>query len=537
MKMMMKKYIGVLLAGVSAVILSSCSDWLTLAPEGGVIREEFWQTKEQLNSAVVGCYCSVQDGPVQKMFLWGELRADMLTNGTSVNNTYNQIIDGEISSSSTVVDWADFYTTINNCNTVLKFAPGVREIDGTLSDKQLKEYEAEALTIRAMMYFYLVRSFRDVPLVLDATLSDNQDYSIPKTLGAAILDTLVRDLKIAAANAPITYDSNEKNKNRVTAWTAKTLLADIYLWQEKYAECNAICSEVIASGKFSLLPVAKDLHYIKDVGGDTIDVLTVPSEADAENMFTKSYVDGRSIESIFEIPFTTQKQNPFYDMMSQARNQLAPKVDIVDGIIFPENKYQYSDAADIRGLGCSFRQGLIWKYVGLSRSGTVRASNNYTAPWIAYKYSDILLMKAEALNQLGLNAASEEQRDSYYTQALACVEQVRSARNATLQPDYDFSATINGKALEKYILEERAREFAFEGKRWYDVLRYAKRGDYAGNNIQYLLNLAVNSASPEKQASLIAKYKDPKHNSHYWPISNQEIEINKELKQNEFYAQ
>ena len=68
------------------------------------------------------------------------------------------------------------------------------------------------------------------------------------------------------------------------------------------------------------------------------------------------------------------------------------------------------------------------------------------------------------------------------------------------------------------------------------MLRYAKRNDYKGNNIQYLLDVAVNSASPEKQQSLIAKYKDPKHNSHYWPIYEFELEANKALKQNEFYA-
>ena len=87
------------------------------------------------------------------------------------------------------------------------------------------------------------------------------------------------------------------------------------------------------------------------------------------------------------------------------------------------------------------------------------------------------------------------------------------------------------------ILDERAREFSYEGKRWYDVLRYAKRNNYEGTNIQYLINLAINSASPEKQQSLIAKYKDPFHNSHYWPIYIREIETNPNLKQNEFYAQ
>ncbi len=538
----MKKYIKILFIAVLGVFSTSCSNWLNLSPEDGVTREEFWQTKEQVNSAVVGCYSAMVDGPVDKMFLWGELRADMVDNGLLVNPVYNQIIDGEISASSSVVGWADFYQVINNCNTVLKFAPSVQKIDGTFTDKQLKEYEAEALTVRAMMYFYLVRSFKDVPLVTDASVSDDQNYAVSKTPGAAILDTLVRDLKIAVVNAPLSYSSTAKNKSRITANTAKTLLADIYLWQEKYAECNALCQEVIGSGMYSMIPVATSLLYIKDNGGSVVDSVTIPSESDAERMFTQSYVTGNSVESIFELPFNTTKQNPFYAILGPVINFLKPKSDVVDGLVFPavtHDEGDAKDAVDIRGAGCSFRGAIIWKYVGSSRNGVnnARTSTNYTTPWIIYKYSDVLLMKAEALNQLGLMTSSDAEKQVYYKAATDAMGIVRTARNAVATSEYKYdNSPILGKTLEKSILDERAREFAYEGKRWYDVLRYAKRNDYGDNNIQYLTNLAINSASPEKQASLIAKYKDPKHNSHYWPISETELEANKALKQNEFYA-
>lgn len=532
----MKKYIGIFFTVLITTLLTSCSDWLTLAPEDGVTRQEFWQTKEHVNSAVIGCYASLLDGPVEKMFLWGELRGDMIDNGVSPINNYAEVIDGEISTANKVLFWGDFYTTINNCNTVLKFAPTVRAIDGTFSVKQLKAYEAEALTIRAMMYFYLVRSFRDVPLVLNASVSDDQNYSIPKTSGAIILDSLVRDLKIAAANAPVSYNTREENKSRITSWTAKTLLADIYLWQEKYEECNALCQEVIGSGKFNLIPVERLIVPITE-GGVIIDTVTVANESDAESMFMQTYVEGNSIESIFEIPFTTLKTNPFYSLLGPTLNKLRPKLEIVDDLIFPPALYSIaSDATDIRGSGCSYRAGVVWKYVGTSRTGAVRAATNYTTPWIVYKYSDILLMKAEALNQIGLQTNNEGAQD-FYKQAVANMKMVRDARNAVNTSEYKFSGDIEGKMLEKSILAERAREFAYEGKRWYDVLRNAKRGDYSGSNIQYLVNLAINSASPQKQQSLIAKYKDPKHNSHYWPIYYEELETNKELKQNDFYAQ
>lgn len=534
----MKKHIKIVFIAFLGIFSTSCSNWLNLTPEDGVTREEYWQTKEQVNSAVVGCYSAMIDGPVERMFLWGELRADMVDNGLLLAANYNQVIDGEISPSNIIVNWADFYQVINNCNTVLKFAPGVQKLDGTFTDKQLKEYEAEALTVRAMMYFYLVRSFKDVPLVTDASVSDDQNYAIAKTPGAEILDTLVHDLKIAVVNAPLSYSSTAKNKSRITANAAKTLLADIYLWQENYIECNRLCQEVIGSGMYSMIPVATSPFEIKDNGGTVVDVVTIPSESDAEKMFTQSYVTGNSVESIFELPFTTIKQNPFYSLLGPTINYLKPRTDIVEDLIFPPTIYQGDarDAVDVRGSGCSYKGGLIWKYIGTSRSNILRASTNYTAPWIIYKYSDILLMKAEALNQLGLMTSSDAEKQAYYKAATDAMGIVRTARNAVITPEYKYNGDIDGASLEESILNERAREFAYEGKRWYDVLRYAKRNDYKGNNILYLLDVAVNSASPEKQQSLIAKYKDPKHNSHYWPIYEFELEANKALKQNEFYA-
>ena len=118
----MKKYSNILLTIILLMLFSSCSNWLNLAPEDGVIRQDFWKTKEEVNSAVIGCYSSILNGPVQQMFLWGELRADMLDNGVNPINDYTQVIDGEISATNSVVNWSSLYTVINNCNTVLQFA-------------------------------------------------------------------------------------------------------------------------------------------------------------------------------------------------------------------------------------------------------------------------------------------------------------------------------------------------------------------------------------------------------------------------------
>ncbi len=131
-------------------------------------------------------------------------------------------------------------------------------------------------------------------------------------------------------------------------------------------------------------------------------------------------------------------------------------------------------------------------------------------------------MKAEALALL--NRGQE---------ALDIVSQIRKRAWAIPQTEKSPDATnIDGTGgVLEYILEERAREFAFEGKRWFDMLRNAKRSNY--KRLDLLIELTARSVPSERQQSAIAKIKDP--NSHYLPIYQYEIQTNTLLVQNPFY--
>jgi starch-binding outer membrane protein, SusD/RagB family len=175
---------------------------------------------------------------------------------------------------------------------------------------------------------------------------------------------------------------------------------------------------------------------------------------------------------------------------------------------------------DIRGDGASllFTDGTVWKYVGLSPN-TAQTQGSYYTHWFVYRYAEILMMKAEGLAQQGQGAA-----------ALQIVYEIRNRGNALSVTDENPDpADIN--AVSQFILDERAREFAFEGKRWYDLLRFAKRNNYA--NLQILLDLVTRSVTPDRQQSAIAKYKD--HNSHYFPINAGELLADPNLVQNPYY--
>lgn len=478
----------------------SCKKWLSLKPQNGLVRDDYWKTKEQVNAAVTGIYASMLGSNSdlslsEYFFIWGEARTDMVSPGVATNASEYDIINLNILPTNAYSRWSSLYQTINYCNTVIDLAPGVLKSDNTFTQEHLNRALGEARTIRALMYFYLVRVFRDVPLKLAATTSDEDIAPMPKTSGDSVLLQVVADLKEAENQLPATYGDKNTDKGRVTRYTANTILADVYLWMDKYTECVTECNKVINSGKFGL------------IGGDF-------------DLFNELYYKGNSNEGIFELQFDAQKLNPFYNMHLASTRRWGAASNLMEDV-FGVDQVNAIPLVDLRGEGNSLRASdlTIWKYIGAnSAASSLRSAGQSYAHWIFYRYADIILMKAEAVNQL-----NDPQ------QAADLVNLIRTRAHA-----FDFNGSPNPNsqsAMEKFILQERQREFAFEGKRWFDVLRNAKRNNY--QNIQYLMDMAVISIPQDRQQAAINKLKD--NNSHYMPINLSEMQANKLLEQNPFY--
>jgi starch-binding outer membrane protein, SusD/RagB family len=483
-----------------ATLNLSCDSYLDLKPEDGTIREEFWKTKEDIQAAVIGIYSSMLNTPpsesdltlAEYIFMYGELRGDMVSPGAFMSDDQLDIVTSNILPSNSLTTWSQFYRIINYCNTVIDLAPGVLENDPTLTQTQLNNFLSEALAIRAYLYFTLARSFKDVPLKLEATLTDQDNFQLPATSQAEIFNQVVIDLTTADGFAVEDFGNIPENKGRITKNTINAMLADVYLWQENYDAALAAANKVVDSGKFSLI-------------------------AASTQWFTTVYARGNSTESIFELQYTTQNLNPFYSIFLQRPQYLAaPAVlEQVFGIDFED-----AENKDVRGERVSLVPGTneIYKYTGLNidQRKSLQESDTH---WFVYRYADVLLMKAEALNELDRG-----------DEALAIIENIRVKRAAI-----DITAQQPGvqdkTGIRLYILAERSREFAFEGKRWFDVLRNARKENYAYLDI--LLAVALKSAPANQQQSIIAKMKDS--NSHYLPINENELFTNKQLVQNPFY--
>jgi hypothetical protein len=581
-----------LVAG-GALMFGSCNDWLTLDPEDSVTASKYWKTESDVESALTGIYCSVLSAS-GKMYTDGELRGDYTTPGTRTTHSgYYSMYNGDLTSSNSLVDWTTYYTAINNCNLLLEKADQALANDASFSATQCRKYKAQAKVIRAMMYFYLIRTYKDVPYITWAYYDDTVDRDCAPTDQLEILNDLIAQLEEIqqAGDLDYTYSltSVAQNKGQVTMYALKTLLADMYRWQgaltsdiatsqAAYARCVELCDEVINSGQFALVEVPKTDakkavgSYLEDAASHADSCFYVLSDNfPAADFFKKVYVDGNSDESIFELQVDDYTATTYFAMCGYSdRAYFLPNFAHVRDDIFPGTENACAgngNYEDVRYRMAAF-SGLNWKYAGADLEGNTYASSRaeYKKNVIVYRLAEVYLMKAEALVQEAMyqEKVGGANVQELLLQAYKAVFKVRDRASAVettdvtvgsgtsmqvaywdqLLNDEDFaltgSSTLATLNMEQFVLDEEGRELAFEGKRWFDVLRTAARNNYGagsctGGSLNYLLNIVVNATAIDKVTYLRNAYKNPLR--HYLPYPLNDVRTNDLLNQNTAYGE
>jgi tetratricopeptide (TPR) repeat protein len=473
-------------------LLGSCTDWMELEPEDKLIRQEFWQKEGDVEAVTAAMYDAFRETSLKSLMM-GEVRGDMMYFDANQFSDYARIAESDIQYDNPEVKWEKYYFTINLANTLIQFMPEVLENDELFTVTEMERIKAEALFIRSLSYFYLVRLYKDVPMLLSASSSDTVDFYIEESDEDVVLDQIISDLEYAEtiAVSKENIDDNTSQfmsdltlfKGRANKYSIQAVLADVYLWKEDYQKCIEYCDKLIGSNLYSL---------------------------EIETDWFKLYVPGNSKESIFEIQYSelNQETNPIYDkLVPITGSSRASFYDWVWDDLFV--------TSDVRIANDDF--GPVSKYLLMDTEGkgSRRDFSQKDANYIYYRYADILLMKAEALAEL--NEFSESQE---------LINEV-ALRAGTPSVFLDQSIT----EFRTAILNERAREFAFEGKRWFDLLRFAKRNRWENKNL--LINILLSKASEEKRPILRGRILDP--NGYYLPIPEADILYNDKLNQNPYY--
>ncbi|MFT3752037.1 MAG: RagB/SusD family nutrient uptake outer membrane protein [Paludibacter sp.] len=525
---MKKRKISIILISVALLFgTTGCTDWLTVKPESQIILEEYWQSESDVESILYACYRGLTTNDcIYRMIVWGELRSDNFVSPgfPREREDMGRILKGELTSTNAYASWGSFYAVINYCNTLLKYAPAVVGRDRNFSEADLAKIQAEAKAIRALCYFYLVRTFNEVPWVNVASVDDTQDYTPVKSTDRQILDHIINDLTYAQQFIRTDYGRKDYNKGRFTLNGVNALLADVYLWDEQYDKCVEVANKVLSD---------KSLRLIET------------ENSNAYQVFYK----GQSEETILELQFepNVQVNNPVFTLYGSV-NTLIGELAFPSNLALNSNETDVSKAAGIhspfyykvnatdiestndirtkdsyRSIGDVFP---IFKYVGIrfestAGLGSVYAYRSETANWILYRLADIMLMKAEALAQLG---GTENDKSAI---ELVNKTYLRSNTIGVIVADsLKLSNYPTQSALSDLILRERHRELLFEGKRWFDLVRMARREKSTSN-----LNTLVNYKSSGNTVALGAAVLD----AMYMPISQGELNANKNLKQNPYY--
>ncbi len=484
--MKLRKIVSLLFIVLPLLISSGCNDWLELAPPDGLVKDEYWKSKEDIEAVLMGAYQQFAQLD-ERLFLYGELRGDLLTDDSNTPGYQRLIMEANIYPDNALCDWNDFYLVINYCNLVLKYIPIIQETDQTFSNIQSLGFEAEALYLRGLAYFYLVRIWKEVPLILDASEEDDVDFYLPKSTEEEVLTAIEEDLKRTLGFVTDEYGTLEQNKGRANRGAILALLADINLWQYEYDEV---------------------IDYVERI--EDLEYFLLPAAQWFDNFFP-----GNSLSSIFEFQFNSSLEQPsdlfFYTYFNIGYYKAS---ETALELLAPERSGEiYRGRGSLRGT-----DGAIWKYCGSAPDEqTLRpSSETRDANWIVYRYADVLLMKAEALSQTGR-----------YQDALTIINEIRT--QALVSP---LSLDETAEAFENAIMDERVRELAFEGKRWFDLVRLGRRNNYARKN--YLIEIIIDKVPSTQKLVLATKLTDPF--SWFLPIQEDELERNNQLVQNPYYA-
>ena len=577
----MKKINTVACALAAVLTLGSCSDFLEVEPQNIITIDQFWNEESDVENMIAGCYSRMEEYDfISRMMIWGEFRSEnIVTYSSTVDDDVNleKLLQENITADNAYTNWTCFYNVINRCNVIIDYAPQVADNDPSYTKSELKAHIAEATALRSLCYFYLIRAFRDVPYNTESYLDDGQQLAIPASSFDVVLDSLINSLEAVADYAIETYPkasglAGYYNTGRITKWCIYALLSEMYLWKQDYVNCIRYADLIIARKTKE----AEDADPTADYS-DFNDYPLIKSAWTLNGYYGKAFgsifVDGNSMESIFELNFIKGSDgnklsngpvSNFYgnlgrspycnasEYVSSDISATTPKVfsNIYDGRGY-ENFYydrngnplrinKYVSKGDVMitdpAKTESFFTTSEWS-VAYETYGSDYASRN-KSNYILYRLTDIMLLKAEAYTQLmSDNTELTDQDEAYRDSAFVLVDAVNkrslyvSDVNDSKYASYllDKSKYGSKTSITNLVYEERERELMFEGKRWFDLVRRARRD----GNTKYMREFV-----PQKVTSLssIIDNQLQKIDRIYWPYNLEELKVNTYLKQNSAFS-
>lgn len=414
-----------------ATFLFSCNDFINLTPVSQQNTSNFYKNIDEIDQALTAAYSSLraadQYGSDKGYASFMEVNSDNTWNenitmdGGSFASFDNFTMNADNPQLSRT--WISCYNGIQRCNLVITRLQKLEGIDPVLKDRKM----GEALFLRALTYFNIVRIWGDVPLITAEVENVNDAFEHTRETADNVYNQIISDLQSAASQLPASYDA--ANIGRATKGAAQTLLAKVYLTQRKWNQALQLLRSVISSGTYDLIETR------------FADVFSVDNKNNQESIFELQYdktLEGQGYTGPDPLIKTFDINNLPSDNL---RN------------LFVANPDDRAAASIVNLSGFGWR---LYKW-----HDTKGANNGLGFNLILLRYADVLLMASEVMNEIEYG-----QED-----ALTYLNKVRLRSHAIAYTPDDLPTK---EAFREAIAKERRLEFAFENQRWFDLLRTGK---------------------------------------------------------------
>lgn len=464
----MKKHIKILMMLV-IVLATSCSKFLDVKPTNGILPEEYFETEAQLNKALIGVYDILGNSALYGNYMHGRMGLDA-DEGFQRSST---LIPGPITYDTEATDvtvqnfWAALYNGINRANFLLE------NIDRPKMDETKRnEIKGQTLFLRGYYYFLLVSNFGDVPLITTATKTVG-NTQIARTPSKLVYEQIERDMLAAE---PLVKTATEVGfGGKISKSAVWGILAKVYLYWagyplrdiSKYKQAKDYSLKVISSGEHALNPSYQQVFI--NYAQDKYDIKESIWEVEFWGNDAEAYAESGRVGSVLGIANSTD--DPTVGRVLGYINATATLYrkyedgDLRRDWTIGPFRYSGTPPAKINYTATQIYQRNAGKWRREYELVSPKALNSTPQNYPLLRYSDVLLMCAEAINEV------EGNPDNAYKY----INQVRRRGYGkdinTPDATIDFSGMSKATFLTN-LQEERTRELAFECIRKGDLVRW-----------------------------------------------------------------
>lgn len=448
-----------LITAITFLLVSCSSDFLDRKPRGQLTYDTFFENEDHALQSVNAIYNIFRSWEFTALPYLGatDIISDDSDKGSSENDALYLAELDQFQSNATNATyssmWTGHYQAIFRANLAIENIPGI-EMDENLKARLI----AEAKFLRAFCYFRLVQWYGEVPLIT-SILTEDQFFSQQRAAISEVYGQIEKDLQDAIAVLPESSKYAAADIGRVSKGAARGILAKLYMVKKDYTKAVEQCEAIISSNEYALMPSYAEIFTSKGEQGpeSVFEISAVAIQAAVAGPGASPY---NMVQGVRGVPNLGWGFNRPSDNLIAAYEPGDPRRQatvIYVGEILPDGSTKVEDNPDI--LNERYNQkAWVPKHAGLQDNGPGNLR--------LLRYADILLLAAEAYNELGNGAA-----------ALPLVNQIRKRARGTNNFILADIATTDQAQLREKIRKERRIELAMEQHRWFDLVRWGIAGD------------------------------------------------------------